>query len=261
MSSGKDKRLVRDNSITIRGNKWYDHSAQSGGHAVSLLRMLYDMSYPDAVTALLEFGRCAPTALEEEQKEFILPPANENMRRVYAYLTKSRGISAYVVSFFSNRKQIYEDDKYHNAVFVGMDENGIPRHAHKRSTHDKGKPFKQNVEGSDPKYSFNYRGRNGSLYVFEAPIDMLSYITLHPDDWQQSSYVACCGVSILPVMYMLDSLNIDTVYLCLDNDEAGLSAMRRMEELLSGKVKVQRLLPKFKDWNDELMMRDYLWET
>lgn len=219
------------------------------------------MSYPDAVTALLEFGRCAPPVTVDEQKEFVLPPANENMRRVYDYLTKSRGISADVVSFFSNRKQIYEDAKYHNAVFVGTDENGIPRHAHKRSTHDKGKAFKQNVEGSDPKYSFNYRGRNWSLYVFEAPIDMLSFITLHPENWLQNSYVACCGVSIQPVMYMLDSLNIDTVYLCLDNDEAGLSAMRRMEELLSGKVKVQRLLPRLKDWNDDLIMRNCPWET
>ena len=31
------------------------------------------------------------------------------------------------------------------------------------------------------------------LYVFEAPIDLLSYI-LHPQDWQAHSYVALCGV-------------------------------------------------------------------
>lgn len=210
------------------------------------------MSYPDAVTALLEFGKSAPPVIEE-QKEFVLPPVNENMRRVYAYLTMNRGISADVISFFADRKQIYEDAKYHNAVFVGMDENGIPRHAHKRSTHDKGKVFKQNVEGSDPRCSFNYRGTNGNLYVFEAPIDMLSFITLHPEDWQQNSYVACCGVSSQPVMQMMNTLEMDTVYLCLDNDEAGFGAVRRLEEHMIGKVNVERMLPELKDWNEDLL--------
>ena len=59
------------------------------------------------------------------------------------------------------------------AVFVGMDTDGVPRHAHKRSANSYGKAFRLNVEGSDPKRSFNYTGTDGSLYVFEAPIDLL----------------------------------------------------------------------------------------
>ena len=31
MRSGREKRLASDRSITIRGNEWYDHSAERGG--------------------------------------------------------------------------------------------------------------------------------------------------------------------------------------------------------------------------------------
>ena len=74
---------------------------------------------------------------------------------------------------------LYEDAEYHNAVFVGTDTDGVPRHAHKRSANSYGKAFRLNVEGSDPRYSFHYVGTGRSLYVFEAPIDMLSFITLY----------------------------------------------------------------------------------
>lgn len=78
-------------------------------------------------------------------------------------------------------------------VFVGTDEHGVPRHAQKRSTNSQGKAFKLNVEGSDARYSFHHLGMDGELYIFEAPIDLLSYLTLYSADWQRHSYVACCG--------------------------------------------------------------------
>ena len=78
-----------------------------------------------------------------------------------------------------------------NCVFVGMDENGTARHAHLRSTASQGKNFRQTVEGSDARYCFHFVGGGEALYVFESPIDLLSYITLHMSniplniDWQQ----------------------------------------------------------------------------
>ena len=88
-------------------------------------------------------------------------------------------------------------------MFIGTDEGNCPRHAHLRSTNSFGKAFRLNVESSDPRYSFHYNGTDGSLYVFEAPIDMLSYISMNPRQWQEHSYVACCGTSPIPVMQML----------------------------------------------------------
>ena len=203
-----------------------------------------------------EMGTVYPSArerVEEPPKPFVQPPAHGDMRRVYAYLVKHRNIDRSVVAHFAKEKLLYEDAEYHNAVFIGTDENGIPRHAHKRSANSYGKAFRLNVEGSDPRYSFHHIGTDGSLYVFEAPIDMLSYITLHPEGWQSHSYVACCGTSIQPVLKMLERVpQLDTVLLCLDNDDAGHLASKRMNAQLTDRYTVERLIPENKDWNDDL---------
>ena len=173
----------------------------------------------------------------------------------WLYLIKHRGIARDVVAHFAKAGLLYEDAEYHNAVFVGMDTEGVPRHAHKRSANSYGKAFRLNVESSDPRYSFHYVGTGRSLYVFEAPIDMLSFITLYPENWQRHSYVACCGTSIQPVLQMLEQVpQLDTVLLCLDNDEAGHQASRRMQNQLEVRYSVERLIPENKDWNDDLTL-------
>lgn len=260
IKSGREKRLVSDHSITVRGSEWYDHAAEKGGNAISFVKNFYGVNYPQAVTMLLDESTNYPTRVYEEKlpKPFSLPPKNENNRRVYAYLVKHRKIDPAVLSEFTQRNLIYEDADYHNAVFVGTDENGVARHAHKRSTNSYGKAFRMNVEGSDPKRSFHWFGTSGRLYVFEAPIDLLSYISMRPKNWQEHSYVACCGTSSQPMMEMLRCLSkIDQVNLCLDNDRAGNSACERMREMLKNRdFEVNRLTPQHKDWNDDLTLRD-----
>lgn len=135
--SGREKRLTSDHSITIHGCEWYDHATEQGGNAISFVKQFYGLSYPEAVTMLLggDTGMTAYPATEEcrmePPKPFALPPAHSNMRRVFAYLVKHRQIGREVVSAFARKKLLYEDAQYHNAVFVGIDEHGVPRHAHK----------------------------------------------------------------------------------------------------------------------------------
>ena len=89
--------------------------------------------------------------------------------------------------------------------------------------------------------------------MFEAPIDMLSYISMNPHQWQEHSYVACCGTSPIPVVQMLQP-DTQIVYLCLDNDKAGHAASERMAEQLRERgVMTERLMPELKDWNDDLL--------
>lgn len=241
--------------MTIRGGEWYDHAEQRGGNAISFLQQHYNMSFPEAVQVLLGGGFRSSTPVIEGPKPFALPEAHSDMRRVFAYLIKTRGINNRIVSAFAHKKLIYEDARYHNAVFVGIDENGKPVHAHARSTNSNGKTLRINVEGSNPRYSFHHIGANGSLLVFEAPIDLLSHISLYPQNWQENSYVACCGTSIQPVMKTLEQMpQADTVLLCLDNDEAGQKANRRMAEHLEAEgLTVMTQIPKMKDWNDDLL--------
>lgn len=164
-----------------------------------------------------------------------------------------------IVAHFAKAKTLFEDVKYHNCVFVGTDEQGVPRHAHKRSCNSVGKAFRQNIEGSDPRYSFHHIGTDGQLFVFEAPIDLLSYITINPEDWQSHSYVACCGTSAIPVLSMLERISSPKeVYLCLDNDQAGETGSLRMAEKIAEQFNIasDRLLPEHKDWNDALCARN-----
>ncbi len=144
---------------------------------------------------------------------------------------------------------------FHNAIFVGYDENGVPKHAHKRGIYSEGKSYKGNIDSSNPCYSFNLKGTSDRLYVFEAPIDLLSFISLYKNtDWQRHSYVALCGLSEQAMLKQLDrNENLKTVVLCFDNDTAGQKAADKFEELLAErKIAVTRLLPTLKDFNEDL---------
>lgn len=262
LPSGREKRLASDHSITVQGNRWYDHAAEQGSYAIDLVKRLYNLSFPDAVTLLLGGEQGQPyrqhsKSEPEQRKPFVLPQAHTDMRRVFAYLIKQRCISREVLSEFARDKLVFEDGEHHNAVFVGVDENGVARHAHKKSTAT-GSSFRINVEGSDPAYSFHYLSKNPNphwLFVFEAPIDLLSYISLHPKSWQNASYVALNGVSEKPVLKLLELYpRLGHVVLCLDNDEAGLNSASRIHNTLQqrGFENVEYDISAHKDWNEDL---------
>ena len=178
--------------ITIRGNEWYHQYDQRGGTAVDFVREYCGATYPEAVQMLLKMSAGSLNAAPYQPKEkvrqpFELPEANDNMRRVFAYLIKQRCIDRDVLSWFAHKKLIYEDAKYHNAVFVGADKDGKPRHAHKKSTSINDSSYRGNQTGSEAAFSFNHVGGSNKIYVFEAPIDMLSYISLNRRSWQAHS--------------------------------------------------------------------------
>jgi hypothetical protein len=144
----------------------------------------------------------------------------------------------------------------HNAVFVGLDERGVPRHAHKRGLYSAGKAFMGNVYGSNPAYSFHRIGEGERLFVFEAPIDLLSWLTLNPEGWQSRSCVALCGVSEHAMLKQLElNPQLRSVALCLDCDVAGVSASERLSRILRerGYEDVEVLRPQLKDWNEDLI--------
>ncbi len=256
----------RHDSITLRGSTWFDHKNQFGGGAIKFMQEFYDMDFQTAVQELLgqrvtPLSNSPPKADKQEQKtrEFKLPEANSNMHRVYAYLIKQRFIAPDIISYFAKQHTLYEDKEHHNAVFVGVDENGVPRQASKRSTNSYGNSFRITCQGSDTRYSFAHFGEDERLYVFEAPIDMLSFLTLYPKEWQKHSYIAMNGVYENAVLAALKNhSNLSEVILCVDNDEGGIEAVDRLKDILSenGYTDVKRLAPKFKDWNEVLKAKN-----
>ncbi len=139
-------------------------------------------------------------------------------------------------------------------MFVGVDGNGVPRQAHKRSTTTFGNSFRQTIEGSDTKYSFAHFGKSNMLFVFEAPIDMLSYITLNQNNWQDNSYIAMNGVYESAVLTALEEHpNIDWIVICTDNDEGGIDAADRLWDILIERdYDLTIYPPNNKDWNEDL---------
>lgn len=270
--AGREYKLIysdssgKHDSITMSGSTWFDHKNQVGGGAIKFMQYHYGMNFPTAVQELLgqrvtslSSVPLKSTKQSEKQKDFRLPEANDNMHRVFAYLIKQRFIAAEVITHFAKRKLLYEDKKHHNAVFVGVDENGVPRQAHKRGTATFGKSFRQTVEGSDTKYSFAHFGESGKLFIFEAPIDMLSYLTLYPENWQEHSYIAMNGVYENAVLTALKGhSNLSEIVICTDNDVGGIDAADRLSDILEekGYADIKRLVPEFKDWNECLKVQN-----
>ena len=262
---GREHKLIyydgsgKHDSITLRGSTWFDHKNQVGGGAIKFMQEFYDMDFQTAVQELLgqrvtPLSHSPPKAIaKEEKKEFRLPQANTNMHRVYAYLIKQRFIAPEVITHFAKQHTLYEDKEHHNAVFVGVDENGVPRQASKRSTNSYGNSFRITCQGSDTRYSFAHFGESKRLYVFEAPIDMMSFLTLYPKDWQKHSCIAMNGVYENAVLTALKNhSNLREIVLCVDNDEGGIEAVDRLRDILheNGYPNVKRLAPEFKDWNE-----------
>ncbi len=245
--------------VTIRGNLWFHQYEQVGGDAIDFACRFYGMDYPEAVQLMLAMRSVGVGAVQGTVEPFAkqpleLPPKHENMRRVYGYLLRRRGIDKDVLDAFVYRGLVYESADYHNAVFVGTDREGKPRHIHKHSTAAQG-GFKGNAPGSEPEYSFHWIGGGDTLFPFEAPIDMLSFITLHKQSWKSQSYAAACGVSDRVLWQTLkDRPCITKVCICLDNDEPGQRAAQRISKALTEKNICNKILvPTRKDWNEDLL--------
>lgn len=266
--AGREYKLIysdgsgKHDSITMSGSTWFDHKNQVGGGAIKFMQYFYNMDFPTAVQELLG-QRVTPLShappkeklQPEKPKNFNLPVANENMNRVFAYLIKQRFIAPEIIIFFAKNHTLYEDKEHHNAVFVGVDENGVPKQAHKRSTATFGKSFRQTIEGSDTKYSFAHFGESEKLFIFEAPIDMLSYLTLNPENWQKHSYITMNGVYENAVLTALKGhSNLCEIIICTDNDIGGIDAADRLRDILkeNGYADIKRILPVNKDWNEDL---------
>ena len=243
--------------ITIRGSQWYNHYEQKGGNAIKFVQEFYNKDFKGAMEFLL--GGSAGEVKQAKPKELkpkgvLEPPEkNDSMRRVYAYLLTKRGLDKDVVTAFARQGLIYESADYHNAVFVGEDKDGKIRHASVRGTGTNSN-YRGNAPNSEPEYSFHWTGKSDKLYLFEAPIDMLSYISMNKEGWEQHSYAACCGVGDRVLDQMLtDNPNIKKVYLCLDNDEVGRKYDARIADKLFEKgIPSKILIPTHKDWNEDL---------
>ena len=254
-------------SLKISNGKWYWFSRGIGGRsALKYLMTVEGYRLPEAVrmiTGYKEIGDRTDAPFKK-QKEIILPPKADDPFRVVRYI-RSRGIHPDVIRYCVQKDLLYESaDRYHNAVFVGYDEEGKAAYASIRATSG---TFRIDAKGSDKSCPFCIAGDEGSehLHVFEAAIDLLSWASLERmagRDWRKDHLVSLGGVSgqrkdgDLPAAlekYLERNEKIHTVHLHLDNDAAGRTASAAIISALKGRCAVVDEPPlRGKDVNDYL---------
>lgn len=252
--SGKEYRWKAHDSLTVCGNKWFRHSQSKGGLPVDFVMEFYGKSFLEAVQMLTgEPGEVQPEADPAPYPAFRLPLRNVTNANILNYLTQERKLSPSLVNFFIVAGDIYEDAAHHNVVFVGRDADGHPCYASSRGIREK---FRQDAAGAEKAFGFAHRGTDKQLLVFEAPIDLLSFIELFPKNWQQHNYLSLGGVSGKALrQFLSERPDVERVFLCLDADKAGEDACKRLAGLLPDTVSVTRIQPCMKDWNDVLVHR------
>ena len=262
---GKEYRWLRHDSVMINKNEWYRFSQNKGGHAIDFMKEFYGLSFAEAVKELLgEEGAGETnrrTAKEDAGRQKVcpiplpgleLPERNENCEIARKYLIEQRKLSEQLVDQMIAKGDIYESKNYHNVVFVGRDKEQNPRYAAMRGTDEK--RYRGEAKGSEKIYGFGHIGTDEKLFVFESPIDLLSYITAVPEEWEKHSYISLGGLSEKAMKRMYTEYpHIHSIYLCLDNDEPGNERCRQFVSLIPEELSVYRLEPVKKDWNECLV--------
>ena len=260
---GKEYRWLRHDSVMINKNEWYRFSQNKGGHAIDFMKEFYGLSFAEAVKELLgeEGDSNNRTAKEDAGRQKVcpiplpgleLPERNESCEIARKYLIEQRKLSEQLVDQMIAKGDIYESKNYHNVVFVGRDKEQNPRYAAMRGTDEN--RYRGEARGSEKAYGFGHIGTDEKLFVFESPIDLLSYITVVREDWEKHSYISLGGLSEKAMKRMYTEYpHIHSIYLCLDNDEPGNERCRQFVSLIPEKLSVYRLEPVKKDWNECLV--------
>ncbi len=248
---GRYYTLKEMDSIRIYDRShWYrwsqrDSGGKNGGSQIDFLMAFAGLDIKESVAWLLDFvgyrkGEVIPTMTitykePEEKKPFVLPTPSKSNHYLYQYLMKERGLDKEVVDYFVNKGLIYEAEQYHNIVFKGNDKEGVTRFASMRGVFDRnGKSFKCDVAGNDKRYGFNDVKESNELAVFEAAIDLMSYVEMwegHKERPRNKSKLALGMVSDAPLETFLEEHpEIDTIRFYLDNDIAGRKATEQLME-------------------------------
>lgn len=287
-SNGRGYRCKEHNSLYVNKNdmSWYWNSqAVGGGDVVAFVQKFDDrldlrsveLDYADALKIILQpitsENRTTPTykskykkvvsKVSDEKPELALPKAKEGRyNRVFAYLIQTRKIDKDIVSCLVHHKYIYEDTRG-NVVFLGKDKNKEIKYATIRGTLTD-KQFRLDCEGSEKENSFYLNGYDKStLYVFEAPIDLLSHATLdnmisgNNKAWLNSCRLSLAGLSDNALEHYLSEYpQIRNIVFCLDNDERAVIATEKHinKYIEKGYNCSTSPAPKGKDYNEYLQI-------
>ena len=247
-------RHAEHKSLVFTANAFYWNARGEHGNAIDYLVRYCGMDFKTAVSELTNQSlnetkkelACAPNTLQvpRSMANFSMPDMSKDMRRVFAYLIKTRYIASWIVQKLAKDKLLFQDERG-NAVFPWYDEhsNIVGAELHGTLTQ---KRFKGILAGSRYGYGFNITiGHPVALYAFESAVDLLSYWTLYPN-LTDCILVSMAGLKAEVIQGFLSRSEAPlSVFICVDNDQAG----QTFADSLQGEIQAHRILPKRgKDW-------------
>lgn len=245
--------------VNPNNNTFFRHSENIGGKGLlEFCKKILDMPFLEAMNECVgeaaEVKQFSPSLkpLETEKKDFVMPEKSEDgYKSIYAYFINTRSLSLETVREFANKGLIYptvskgiskttgKPYQKTNAVFLHKNEQGLPCGADIQGI-DKNPEyrFKGCAAHDNTDRGFVYDKGNiekiDTVYIFEAPIDLMSFVELHPEI-DNAKFVALSGLKPSVVEpYISSDLKVVS---CVDNDAAGINfnnriLLRKMQESL-----------------------------
>ncbi|MCI8600579.1 MAG: DUF3991 domain-containing protein [Oscillospiraceae bacterium] len=282
--AGRTWHLKERDSFVIfpgQGAYWYSRELRIRD-PVDFLIKYEGMSAPEAVRTICDDylrGKLERPAKfmprkskpKRQQTEFVLPEKSSRSEEVFDYLTGKRALDPEIVgecldngSVYQTARTISKPDgtiQFFNAVFVGFDEQGVPRSAFQRGMQENYQ-FRGDIANSDKAFGFTYGPSNAeTLCIFEAAIDALSFATLEKAEGRNDcALLAMGGLNPAPIEKFLEQHeNVKKIRFCTDADEAGMKFAETQGQLLADRgYEVSITLPsQGKDFNEALCIQKH----
>ena len=261
----KHYRLRDHDSLVISGSLYVWNSRNTKGNFYSLLNEMYGHSGKEAHEIAKKFlddiknekykpsETIAYTQIKRNTENKI-PIRKEDYKRIEEYLVDKRKIDPKVVKILHKNNYLFLDEK-NNINFVikdikgktkGYDLVGTTETRFKRNT---SQGFGFTIKNTEDK-------KVNNLYIFESSIDLVSYLEMKGKKINERHnkegvrFLSLSGVREDILENYLDA-DIKNMYVCTDNDEAGNSFYKMIEEKYKN-LEIYRELPERKDWNEDL---------
>ncbi len=269
---GRYYTLKEHDSVRIDPEKniFIRNSIGVGGSIIDFVMHFESLDFKSAVKKLSDetliyssFNRTRRNIdnLEKKEKHILsIPEKDKTMKNVFAYLIKKRCIEQKIVIDMVHRKFLYQDI-HKNCVFVSRDDSGKLKFISLRGTNTY-KKFIADAIGCDYSYGLFLGNNADKLVITECAIDSMSIMSLlylNEKEYLDYDYLSLsgCGKAEAVVMNQIMNHSYKDIFICLDNDEAGLKTSSEIYEnvkLKINNIKIHTIIPKYgKDFNDELI--------
>lgn len=186
-----------------------------------------------------------PLNIKKEYKQ--LPKRDEkNIDKIREYLKKDRKLHKGIVNYMIKKGRIFADNNF-NVIFTDIENTfAVIRNINNSYKSCAGKPNFIIYKNTDKDI------KDTNIYMFESPIDALSFMTLYPNI--KGIYISINGNMLINKIQDLEILRkCKILHLCFDNDDAG-SVFCNI--IIDSKIKDKSLIvtikPKNKDFNEDL---------